>query len=210
MGTTYGVVWREGGDRLARGRLELLSRSLRLDGMAGSLSADREVRYEDLDRVHVGRAPEERVQGRPSLVLERRSGGTIAIASVAEPGVIGELADRLGALRLGGGVRRTLVVLPLKPGARGAVEALLSAGPPFDPDAIGLDRHEVFLTASEVVFLFESPHGIDPLLRQAALWERAAEWHEHLAGPPRVADEAYSWRRNGVDADGFLVPPSLR
>jgi hypothetical protein len=102
MRTTYGVVWREGSDRLARGRLELLPRFLRLDGMAGSLPADREVRYEDIDGVHVGRAPGERIQGRPSLVLERSSGGTIAIASVAEPGVIGELADRLGALRRAG------------------------------------------------------------------------------------------------------------
>jgi len=36
MQTTYGVVWRAGGEPLARGKLELLPSVLRLDGLAGS------------------------------------------------------------------------------------------------------------------------------------------------------------------------------
>jgi hypothetical protein len=209
MQNTFGVVWREGTDKMARGRLELLPRSLRLDGIAGSLPVDREVRYADLDRVHVGRAPQDRIHGRPSLLIEPRNGGTISIASVAGAGVIGELADRLAALQHGGGGRRTVVVLPLKPGTRSAVETLLAAGPPFDPSDAGLDRHEVFVTADEVVFLFESPYGVEPLLAQAELWERAVVWQEHLAGPPRIASEAYSWMREDAEIDRFLVPSGL-
>jgi hypothetical protein len=44
----------------------------------------------------VGRPAAERIGGRPSLVLERPSGVPIdAIASVSQPGVVAELAERL-------------------------------------------------------------------------------------------------------------------
>jgi hypothetical protein len=61
-----------------------------------------------------------------------------------------------------------------------------------------LDRHEVFLTTDETVFLFESRLGIEaltPLLAAPDLWAAVGRWQEHLAGPPRVAEAAYSWTR---------------
>ena len=45
--------------------------------------------------------PTERIDGRPSLMLEPRTGDTLAIASVAQSGVIAEIAERLAALQLG-------------------------------------------------------------------------------------------------------------
>jgi hypothetical protein len=211
---TYGVVWREGTEEpLARGSLELRARGLCLAGMTGSLPAEREVQYSELAGVHVARAATERIGGRPSLVLEPRFGRPISIASVAEPGALSELAERLGALQLDHEARRTAVVVPLRPGSELAVRSLLAAGPPFDPDVVGLDRHEVFLTRDEVVFVFESSHGtaaIESLLADSGFLERAGAWHEHIAGPPRIATEIYAWEREDAEPDRFLVPPGLR
>ena len=76
MRTSYGVVWREGAKPLARGKLELLARAVRLEGMTGSEPTTREIAYDFLSEVRIGRSPEERIDGRPSLVLapaERRA-----------------------------------------------------------------------------------------------------------------------------------------
>ncbi|HEY8631028.1 MAG TPA: hypothetical protein VIL73_10900 [Gaiellaceae bacterium] len=92
---------------------------------------------------------------------------------------------------------------------------LLEAGPPFDPEqTTGLDRHEVFLTSDEVVFVFESKLGaeaLEPLLAEPELWEAAAAWRDHLAGPPRLAEDVFSWTRaetSEVPIDTALVPPA--
>ena len=214
MRTTYGVVWREGHKPLARGKLELLPRAVRLDGMSGSEPASREIAYDYLSEIRIGRSAEERIDGRPCLVLEPRTGDTLAIASVAQSGVIAEIAERLAALQLGSESRRRLaIVLPLREESHEAVRALLAGGPPFDPEALGLDRHQVYLTASEAVFVFESDLGasaLEPLLQQPELWKSAAAWHDHLAGPPRIAEDVFSWTRPSVHIDPSLLPPGLR
>jgi hypothetical protein len=214
MHTTYGVVWKEGAKPLARGRLELLPRFVRLDGMAGSEPASREIAYDNLSEIRIGRSPEDRIDGHPTLVLAPRVGDTFSIASVAQAGVIAEIAERLAALQLGSeGRRRLTIVLPLVEGAREAVRTLLADGPPFDPEALGLDRHEVFLTATEAVFVFESELGastLEPLLQEPDLWKSAAAWHEYLAGPPRIAEDVYSWTRPPVRVDNSLLPPGFR
>jgi hypothetical protein len=210
MKTSYSVVWREGQGPLARGKLEFLSKQLRLDGMGPTSTASREIDYGDLAGVRVGRAAADRIDGRPSLVLERRGAGPLAIASVVEPGMVGELVERLTALQHAGAERRTAVVVPLVPGSSEAVQALLADGPPFDPAALGLDRHLVFLTPDEVVFVFESWLGasvLEPMLAEPGLWERAAAWQPYLAGPPRLAQGVYSWTRPSVAADPSLLPP---
>jgi hypothetical protein len=214
MRTSYGVVWREGEHPLARGKLELLPRAVRLDGMTGSEPTTREIPYEYLSEIRIGRSPEERIDGRPSLVLAPRTGDTLSIASVAQSGVLAEIAERLAALQIGTeGRRRIAVVLPLREEARDAVRTLLAAGPPFDPDRLGLDRHQVFLTASEAIFIFESQLGADalePLLQEPDLWQSAAAWHDHLAGPPRIAEDVFSWTRPAVHIDQALLPPGFR
>ena len=193
------MVWREGTDEpLARGSLELRARGLRLAGMTGTLPATRDVRYSELAGVRVARAAADRIGGRPSLVLEPRVGRPISIASVAEPGALSELAERLGGLQLDHAARRIAVVVPLRPGSELEVRSLLAAGPPFDPRQLELERHEVFLTRDEVVFVFESAHGtasIESLLADPGFLAQAGAWHEHIAGPPRIAAEIYAWER---------------
>lgn len=214
MRTSYGVVWREGSNPLASGKLELLPRALRLDGMTGSVPTTREIGYERLSEIRIGRGVNDRIDGRPTLVLAPTAGEPLTIASVAQTGVLAEIAERLAGLQLGATVRRRLaVVIPLHEGSRQAVRSLLAAGPPFDPETSGLDRHEVYLTVSEAIFVFESRLGektLEPLLEQPELWQSAAAWHEHVSGPPRIAEDVYSWVRPDLAADPSLLPPGLR
>lgn len=213
MRASYGVVWREGTKPLARGKLELLPHVLRLHGMTGSTPTTREIAYESLAEVHIGRSATERIDGHPSLVVAPRSGDVVSIASVAQSGALAEIAERLASLQHGAQSHTLTVVLPLLPDARNTVVALLAAGPPFDPEALHLDRHRVLLTDSEAIFFFESPLGADallPLLQDTQTWERAAAWHEVLAGPPRIAEDVFSWTRPAQQVDRALLPPGLR
>jgi hypothetical protein len=90
------------------------------------------------------------------------------------------------------------------------VRALLEAGPPFDPDQVAaLDRHEVFLTSNEVVFVFESPLGPDALTELLAtpeVWQAASAWREHLAAAPRIAEDAFSWERPELGNSVHYLP----
>jgi hypothetical protein len=196
MQTSYGVVWREGSAPLSSGKLELRPRAIRLEG----LDRAAEIPYEALANVRVGRSPGDRIDGRPSVVLERRTGEPISIATVAQPSLLGEIVDQVVSHRLRDMTpRRVAIVLPMKPGSRDAVRELLAAGPPFDPhDIPGLERHEVFVTADEVVFTFDaklSDRALDALVAAQELWSAAAAWREHVAGVPRLAESAYSWLR---------------
>jgi hypothetical protein len=96
---------------------------------------------------------------------------------------------------------RAVLVLPLVEGAQALVAELLRKGPPFDPDEIGLGRHQVFLTEREAVFLFEAESlaTSERLLSTSRLWTAAAAWKDLVAGPPRLADGVYSWARAPED-----------
>ena len=100
MRTSYGVVWRIGENRLARGKLELLPRMVRLDGVTGEEHVALDIPYEELDGVHVGREPSERLNGHATLVLEPRGRQPIVVSAVAQAGVIAELTERIAKLTL--------------------------------------------------------------------------------------------------------------
>src|SRR5215213_9458952 len=54
-------------------------------------------------------------------------------------------------------VNRLLITARLREGVYEEAEALLRAGPPFDPEELGLHRHSAYLTATDVIFAFEAP-----------------------------------------------------
>jgi hypothetical protein len=210
MRQTYGVVWRRGETTDARGRLELEGSALRLIGTDGRDVVTEEIRYEDLEGVRVGRRAEERIHGRTSLVLERSGLEPISFTSITEPGVIGELTDRITALQRSNASHRAAVVLPLFQGSTDVAKRLLRDGPPFDPEALRLERHSVYLTDEEVVFIFEwrGDASLESLLAQPGVWDVAAAWTQLAAGPPRLADSAYTWIRS-ASLDESLLPPGL-
>lgn len=197
MQTRYGVVWRSGGHPLGSGKLEFLPRNLRLVGLSGRVPSTCEVAYDEIAVVRRGCPDEIGLNAEPGLVLELRSGDELRIASAAERSVIAEIAERMADVRSSTQRTHVAVVLPLAEGSEKEARALLEAGPPFDPSTPGLDAHQVYLTQSEVVIVFETGKGsdsIDELLLDPDLWMSAAAWRPHLAGPPRLAETVYSWR----------------
>ena len=199
MRTSYAVTWQKA-DKVSRsGRLELQSRALAFEGSNGDGAGTETIPYDDVTGVQIARSPGDRLLGRQTLVLERRSGDPIRIASIVHPGIISELAERLASLHLAdeSTSTRAVVVLPLVEGASDRAAELLRGGPPFDPDEVGLGRHQVFLTESEAIFLFEaeSSKAADRLLSDDRLWAAAAAWKDVVAGPPRLAEDAFSWSR---------------
>jgi hypothetical protein len=95
------------------------------------------------------------------------------------------------------------VVAPLKYGAHAEARKLITAGPPFDPDRSPLVRHEVFLTGDEAVFVFEGPdarQAVEQLIGESSVWKAAIAWRRCLAGRPRIAEQVFEWRRDGVSS----------
>ena len=94
---------------------------------------------------------------------------------------------------------RLVVVAPLKQGSLPRAKELLAEGPPFALEDSRFDAHEVFLTDSEVVFVFEGSSTEGETLTLSAedpTIARAAEaWAECLDGRPRLARSAFSWKR---------------
>lgn len=109
------------------------------------------------------------------------------------------------------GSGKSAVVLPLREGAREQALALLESGPPFDPASTKLERHEVFLTDREVVFVFDSSldlEALEPLLGNPDLWRAADAWRDFLDGPPRLAESVYSWSKpEETEELSFLATP---
>jgi hypothetical protein len=209
---SYAVVWREASGPRHAGRLELGPTALGLEGTGpdGRLWVER-LLYEDLSAVRVARGAEARLDGRPALILERRAGGNIHVVSLDGLGIVHELAGRVAELTAGRAavVHRLVVVVPLRPGARERARLLLEEGPPFDPETTPLERHHVFLTEREAVFLFEGPKArafVDRLVGDPSVWKAAVAWRRCLGGSPRIAEEAYAWVRMR-DPEGASTEP---
>jgi len=100
------------------------------------------------------------------------------------------------------------VVLPLAEGKREQARRLLAHGPPFDPESVGLARHQVFLGDEEAVFVFEAPTGtgLERVVSDPAVWSAAAEWHDVIAGAPRATRLAFDWEAPENDPDLFFGP----
>jgi len=103
---------------------------------------------------------------------------------------------------------RAVVVLPLREGTSERAAALLRGGPPFDPGTVGLERHHVFLTEREAVFVFEadSREAAERLVGDGTFWSAASAWKDLVAGTPRLAEDLYSWVRPHVPDDVSFAP----
>ena len=100
---------------------------------------------------------------------------------------------------------RLVVIVPLEEGTLEKARSLLAQGPPFDLEATDFDRHEVYLTDHEVVFVFDSeksPATLRLLGEDPLVWKAAKAWQKLMAGKPRKAETAYSWKR---PADGEAI-----
>jgi hypothetical protein len=94
---------------------------------------------------------------------------------------------------------RFVLTARLKPEGRRRAMALLDEHSALGMDELegSLDRHAIFLTETEVIFVFEG-EGADKVVRalfddpvRSTFFDR---WLPLLDGPLRRAREAYSWR----------------
>jgi hypothetical protein len=92
------------------------------------------------------------------------------------------------------------IVARLKPGSEPQAADLIANGPPFDPTESGLDGHTVYLSADEVVFVFEGHEVewiVDRLIDDPFHWlvgEALERWRPLLEDQPRIARPVYVWR----------------
>ena len=95
-------------------------------------------------------------------------------------------------------MNRLMIVARLKDGVHEQAEALLAQGPPFDPEELGFHRHAAFLTAGEVMFMFEAPEVewiVNDIVDDPFLSSSFGPWHPLIDGPPRLAHERFYWSR---------------
>jgi hypothetical protein len=104
-------------------------------------------------------------------------------------------------------VERLALIARLKEGVEARAEELIAKGPPFDLEESGFVRHSVFLSATEVVFVFEG-HEVEwlvsALVDDPFHWMVTAaldEWRPLIEGRPRIARELFSWQREAGAAD---------
>jgi hypothetical protein len=197
MTSSYAVKWREPGGHVFLGKLEFQRQALVLEGRNGAEGTVRRViDFAELRSFRLGQTADERLDGQPTLVVERPTGNTFVTSSVVHAGVLQEVADRLSELHLLA-PRRATVVVPLKEGAAERVRRLAADGPPFDPADVLLARHQVLVTDQEAIFAFEaeSEFALEALLARLDFSAAAAAWADVVAGPPRLADVVYAWER---------------
>lgn len=95
-------------------------------------------------------------------------------------------------------MRRFVVTATLRAGSTEPVAEILRQGPPFDLAATSLERHEVFLGDSEVVFLFEGPFAdveARRLFRDPRVLSHLRRIRPHLETTPKLPREVFSWER---------------
>jgi hypothetical protein len=194
----YAVAWQESDGTRHSGRLDLGDVDFRLTGRNGGGPAEMAVPYTSIRNFQIVGSSVDRLQNRPTLLVELSDGRQLKIASVAQSGIAAEIAHHLGELtgRQNASEREALVV-PLVPGSQAQAEALLADGPPFDPADFGLERHEVYVTDSEVVFVFEGAprRFLERLAEAQTVWKAAEAWRPVIAGPIRLGLQAYAWPR---------------
>ncbi len=99
MSGGYAVLWREADPQVFAGELEFEDERLRLQGASRlGIPETFELAYGEIASVHFGRAHDERIDGRSSLVIEPRSGERVLVTSATGLGLTHEIADRLGRM----------------------------------------------------------------------------------------------------------------
>jgi hypothetical protein len=104
-------------------------------------------------------------------------------------------------------MERLAIIARLKEGTADRAAELIDRGPPFDLAEIGLTSHSVFLSAKEVVFVFEGPQVewvVDDLIDdpfQHEIQRALDQWRAIVDGPPGIAREQFGWHTDCLESD---------
>ena len=99
-------------------------------------------------------------------------------------------------------MERVAIIARLKEGREQQAVDLVAAGPPFDLADTGIVRHSIYISATDVVFMFEGHEVewiVDQLIDEPFHYElhRALEqWRDIVEGRPHVARECFGWQRD--------------
>jgi hypothetical protein len=194
--TSYPVLWSDSDHEPVSGTLTVDRDAVVLNGGRPGQVVQRSIAHRDLAGVRVGRSPEDLLAGRPAIVVERHRAPALLVRPLGA-GLLSELADLLARLcETTERVEQVAVVLPLRPGALDAARELVAEGPPFDPADAEIERHAVFLTEHEAIFVFSGAGAcahIRHFLDETAVWRAADRWAACLDGPPRLAEATFSY-----------------
>ncbi len=109
-------------------------------------------------------------------------------------------------------MERLAIVARLKKGTESRAAELIGSGPPFDLAETGIERHSVYLSASEVVFTFEG-HQVEWMVDELIdgpfhyqLQRAFDKWREIVDGPPRIARERFHWQRDLSEQTAVPAP----
>jgi hypothetical protein len=190
---TYPAVWAEPGDAPRAGAAALTDEGLSLTGGSATASSPLVIRYEDVVSVSIVRDPEQRLNGLPTLAIDRRGVPPLRLCTIGL-GVLGELNELLADAVASSRPDTIAVVVPLRAHGRADAEALIARGPPFDLEGLEISEHDVLLSGEEVVFLFRGVRllsAIDRLASDPSVWRAASEWARLSAAPPRLAVQLF-------------------
>jgi hypothetical protein len=191
MPERFAVVFRVDSSQAA-GALEVQDDRLSLRGSGNDRGLELKIPISALTAVRVGRRASERLNGYPTLILERTPEPPVQVAPFGMT-LLPEIANLLTSLsrRAGGDV--LTVSVPLKDGCLDRAHRLLAKGPPFDPASLGLNSHEVHLREGEAVFVFRGPNvraRIGGAIRQPVVWRAGLAWQRCFAAPPQIVELA--------------------
>lgn len=103
-------------------------------------------------------------------------------------------------------MERVAIVARLKEGTGPRAAELIAAGPTFDLAETSIVDHSVYLSAGEVVFVFEGLEWmVDDLINdpfRPKLQRAFDAWRSIVDGPPRIARERFGWEAREA------VPPA--
>ena len=95
MEQSYAVTWEDPDGCRRSGRLELAGSALVLEGRNGGVPVKRIYPLRRVSGFHLARRRGDQLNGRPTLVVDLGGGETLKIASVAQSGIVAELAGLL-------------------------------------------------------------------------------------------------------------------
>jgi hypothetical protein len=107
-------------------------------------------------------------------------------------------------------MERVAIVAHLKEESEDRAAELIAKGPPFDLAETGIERHSVYLSASEVMFVFEG-HQVEWMVDELVdapfhyeLQRALDKWRVIIDGSPRIARERFGWQRD--TAEQAVIP----
>src|SRR5437870_10113647 len=103
-------------------------------------------------------------------------------------------------------MERVAIVARLKEGSQNRAAELIAEGPPFDLTETGIVRHSVYLSASEIVFVFEG-HQVEWMVNDLIddprfhpeFQSAVDQWRTIVDGPPRIARERFGWEQHDAE-----------